>query len=370
MTNQPFDKTPSSTAAQKAERAWDRRPTLTVPVTVNGTRIKWKVNPPEWVAPYIDIAVEGDLEDDLTLDDLDPKVPGYITDDLPAVEEPKVSFTDRIRRLRPLFVMVILMVILMAAAPACDINWTGDGDDPSACLEFERTDAPVTREFLFEVDVSNSGKNLRPELIDQAVAFAESHVFSDPDNPASIEVIAQGSSVMTDLDKELIPRLTTNFKTDGNDTELEDALESCRQWFKDELTQSLDGHPVDGDGSDVFGGITYAATQFQNPNIEYFLIQLGDGYSNASGTCDLNQVPLSNPDTYEEVARQCAGGNPPAFGDNVRAFMGGIGLRGGSSPGPGGGGRATDLIAFYRDGVWPLVGIEQPTVQQDLSEVA
>lgn len=367
MTNQPFDKTPPA-AAQKAQRMWGRRPTLTVPITVNGKRIKWKVSPPEWVDPYIQIAVEGDLEDDLTLDDLDPKVPGYA--DPPAAEEPKVRFIDNIKRLRPLIAMVILMVILMAAAPACDINWTGAGNDPSECLEFERTTDEVTRKFLIEIDVSRSAENLWPQLIDQAVAFVESQVFSEPDNPASIQVIAQSSSVMTDPEKQLIPTLSTNFKPDGNDAELDDALESCRQWFKDELTQRLDGYPADGDGSDVFGGITYASTQFQNPNIEYFLVQLGDGYSTASGTCDLNQASLSDPDAYEELARRCIGGNLPAFGDNVQAFMGGVGLRGGPNPGPGGGVRATDLIAFYRDGVWPLTGIEHPTVQQDLSEAA
>ena len=368
MTNQPFDKSPSPTAAQKAQRVWGRRPTLTVPVTVNGKRIKWKVSPPEWVDPYIQIAVEGDLEDDLTLDDLDPKVPGYA--DLPAAEEPKVRFIDKIKRLRPLIAMVILVAILMAAAPACDVNWIGAGNDPSECLEFERTTDEVTRKFLIEIDVSRSAENLWPQLIDQAVAFAESHVFSEPDNPASIQVIAQSSSVMTDDDKQLIPTLNTNFRTEGNDTELNDDLESCRQWFKDELTQSLDGYPADGHGSDVFGGIAYASTQFLRPDFEYSLVQLGDGYSTASDTCDLNQASLSDPDAYEELARRCAGGALPAFGDNVQVFMGGVGLRGGSNPGPGSGDRATDLIAFYRDGVWPLAGIEHPTVQQDLSEAA
>lgn len=87
-------------------------------------------------------------------------------------------------------------------------------------------------------------------------------------------------------------------------------------------------------------------------------------------TCDLNQASLSDPDAYEELARRCASGSLPAFGDNVQVFMGGVGLRSGSNPGPGSGDRATDLIAFYRDGVWPLAGIEHPTVQQDLSEAA
>ncbi len=357
------------TATQRAQAAWGLvRRTLRVPVTVHGKPAQWEVVPPPWVDPYIKMA-EGDLEDlDLTLEDLQPGVP---TDDTSRSIAHKPSkrprFENRFKGFRSVIVLVVLVGMLVTFAPACDINWTSSNPDPSECLEFERTADGVDRKIIIEVDISRSAKDHKDEFIDQVDAFLDANM--DPGDPsASIEVIAQSESVMTEA-IHLASIVTTNFETGDNTVVSEDNLDACRQLIKDEITQALNGSPSAG-GSDPFGGIAYAANQFTGSSTENVLVMLGDGWATASTNCDLNAVSLADHTTHEELALRCTSQHVPQFDDHVTVIMGGVGLRSNDGgPGPGGSDRANDLIAFYRNTFWPLAGVSTSTVQTTLSPV-
>lgn len=354
------------TATQRAQAAWGLvRRTLRVPVTIDDKPAQWEVVPPPWVDPYIKIA-EGDLEDlDLTLEDLQPGVPTYDTSRSFARKPSKrMRFENRFKGFRSVIVLVVLAGMLVTLAPACDINWTSSSPDPSECLEFERTADGVDRKIIIEIDISQSAKDHKDEFIDQVDAFLDTNM--EPGDPsASIEVIAQSESVMTEA-IHLAPIVTTNFETGDNTAVMEDNLDACRQLIKDETTQALNGAAPAG-GSDPFGGMAYAANQFTGSSTENLLLMLGDGYATASTNCDLNAESLADHTTHEDLARRCAGGDPPAFGDNVQAFMGGVGLRSDDGgPGPGGSDHANDLIVFYRDTVLPLAGVQAPIVKTTL----
>lgn len=271
------------------------------------------------------------------------------------------------RRLVPslgrLVAALAALVMISTGLAACELTPSAEA---SECSEFPRT-GDVERTVVIAIDISQSAVDEWPALVEQAVDLSHATVGGE-NPPASIQVFAQDNSVMTHaVHVQLVEAISFDFDTGGNAAEFADYTAACLSHLETQLDQALDD-VTPSEGSDPFGAATFAGSLFAGAGTaDNVLGLLGDGYA-VSDDCNLYREALADPASHEATALRCAGGTIPPLPD-VAIFQGGVGVRAeGSDPDSGDSERAVDLIAFYRDTVWPLTGARQPaTVAPALS---